>query len=48
MNAGCDDHLLVQEVQELRSEANGHGAELKAGTSLDDVPGVIVKTEGRR
>jgi hypothetical protein len=41
-----DDHRLVQVVEELRSEANGHGAELKVVTIPDGVQWVIEKKDG--
>ena len=41
-----DDERLVQVVEELRVEANGHCAELKVVAIPDDVPWVIVKTDG--
>ncbi|MCC2643263.1 MAG: hypothetical protein K0S45_3676 [Nitrospira sp.] len=42
-----DDHRLVQVVEELRREANGHCAELKVVTIPDDVEWVILKkTDG--
>ncbi len=41
-----DDHRLVQVVEELREEANGHCAELKVVTIPDNVPWIIAKTDG--
>ncbi len=41
-----DDKRLVQVVEELRGEANGHGAELKVVSIPDDVSWVIVKPNG--
>ena len=41
-----DDRRLVQVVEELRSEANGHCAELKVVTIPDDVQWVIEKKDG--
>src|SRR5574340_967161 len=41
-----DDERLVQVVEELCAEANGHCAELKVVAIPDDVPWVIVKTDG--
>ena len=41
-----DDHRLVQVVEELGAEANGHCAELKVVTVPDDVQWVIVKKDG--
>ena len=41
-----DDHRLVQVVEEMRSEANGHGAELKVVTIPDGVQWVIEKKDG--
>jgi len=41
-----DDQRLVQVVEELRGEANGHCAELKVVTIPDDVQWVIVKKDG--
>ena len=42
-----DDRRLVQVVEELRGEANGHCAELKVVTIPDDVEWVVVKKDGR-
>jgi hypothetical protein len=42
-----DDHRLVQVVEELRGEANGHCAELKVVTIPDDVEWVVLKKNGR-
>ena len=41
-----DDQRLVQVVEELRGEANGHCAELKVVTIPDNVQWVIVKKDG--
>ena len=41
-----DDVKLVRVVEELRSEANGHRADLKVVTLPDDVQWVIVKKDG--
>ncbi|HVG01953.1 MAG TPA: hypothetical protein VM842_03640 [Nitrospira sp.] len=41
-----DDRGLVQVVEELGAEANGHCAELKVVTVPDDVQWVIVKHDG--
>ncbi len=41
-----DDKHLVQVVEELRGEANGHCAELKVVAIPDDVAWVIAKTNG--
>ncbi len=42
-----DDQRLVQVVEELGAEANGHCAELKVVTIPDDVHWVIEKKDGR-
>src|SRR5687767_11643517 len=42
-----DDHRLVQAVEELRGEANGHCTELKVVTIPDDVEWVVLKKNGR-
>ncbi|MBX3372163.1 MAG: hypothetical protein KF793_17390 [Nitrospira sp.] len=41
-----DDQRLVQVVEELQGEANGHCAELKVVSIPDDVSWVIAKTNG--
>ena len=41
-----DDQRLVQVVEELRGEANGHCAELKVVTIPDNVPWTIAITDG--
>jgi hypothetical protein len=41
-----DDHRLVQVVEELGAEANGHCAELKVVTVPDGVQWVIEKKDG--
>lgn len=41
-----DDKRLVQVVEELRGEANGHCAQLKVVAIPDDVAWVIAKTNG--
>ncbi len=41
-----DDQRLVQVVEELRGEANGHCAELKVVTIPDDVEWVVLKKDG--
>jgi hypothetical protein len=41
-----DDHRLVQVVEELGREANGHCAALKVVTIPDDVQWVIEKKDG--
>jgi hypothetical protein len=50
INAGSlspvNDHRLVQVVEEMRGEANGHCAELKVVTTPNDVEWVILKKNG--
>lgn len=41
-----DDERLVQVVEELRAEANGHCAELKVVAIPDDVQWIIAKADG--
>jgi hypothetical protein len=41
-----DDQRLVQVVEELRGEANGHCAELKVVTIPDDVEWIVLKKDG--
>jgi hypothetical protein len=41
-----NDRRLVQVVEELRSQANGHGAELKVVTIPDGVQWVIERKDG--
>ncbi len=41
-----DDEKLVRVVEDLRSEANGHGAELKIVSIPDGVAWQINKTDG--
>ncbi len=41
-----DDEKLVRVVEQLRAEANGHGAELKVVTVPDDVKWQIAKRDG--
>lgn len=41
-----DDKRLVQVVEELKGEANGHCAELKVVSIPDDVSWVIAKANG--
>ena len=41
-----DDEKLVRVVEEMRAEANGHGAELKVVEIPDDVRWVIDKVDG--
>ena len=42
-----DDQRLVQVVEELGAEANGHCAELKVVTIPDDVEWVVLKKNGK-
>ena len=41
-----DDEKLVRVVEQLRAEANGHGAELQVVTVPDDVKWQIAKRDG--
>lgn len=44
----CEDKRLVQVVEELQGEANGHCAEFRVVPIPDDVSWIIVKANGSK
>lgn len=48
MSILCEDKRLVQVVEELQGEANGHCAEFRVVPIPDDVSWIIVKANGSK